>query len=343
MNKDIVLQNLESFKTEALAKFNSAQNKQVLYDVKVQFLGKKGGITEILKDLGKLSAEDRPLLGQASNQVKQELEQAYEDALRQLNEKEIESALKSTRIDTTLPGLYGAIGHAHPISSMLDKLTDVFVQLGFDVHEGPEIETDYYNFEALNIPPNHPARDMQDTFYVSEGKLLRTHTSPVQIRVMKDSPPPIYIVAPGTVYRKDSDVTHTPMFHQIEGLVIDKGITIRHLKGVVESFLREIFDAKTKVRFRPSFFPFTEPSAEVDIGCVNCLGKGCRLCKNTGWIEIMGCGMVHPKVLANVGIDKDIYTGFAFGVGIERLTMLYHGVNDLRLFFENDSRFLASF
>ncbi len=343
MNKEIILQKLQDFKLGALDRFQASTNKQALYEAKVHFLGKKGGITEILKDLGKLSAEERPVIGQAANTVKADLEESYTACLNRLDQEEIQQSLKASCVDITLPGLYANRGHAHPISDMMDKLTDIFVQLGFDIHEGPEIETDYYNFEALNIPQNHPARDMQDTFYVQGGRLLRTHTSPVQIRVMKDSKPPIYMVAPGTVYRKDSDVTHTPMFHQIEGLVVDEGINLKHLKGVVESVLKEIFDSKTKVRFRPSFFPFTEPSAEVDIGCVICQSKGCRVCKNTGWLEVMGCGMVHPNVLNEVGINTDQYTGFAFGMGVERLTMLYHGVNDLRLFFENDSRFLSSF
>jgi len=341
--KDLLIQKLETLKMEAKDVFVQASNLDDLYQKKLIFLGKKGRLTEVLKELGQLSVQDRPVLGALANQLKVELESLYSNIQENINKNNINEGLQKDHIDTSLPGFRLPHGHAHPVNLVLDEMKDIFSRMGFDLAHGPEIETDYYNFEALNIPQNHPARDMQDTFYVDGSKVLRTHTSPVQIRVMEKTPPPIQIVAPGVVYRRDSDMTHTPMFHQIEGLLVDENVTLSHLKGVVETFLRLIFESKVKVRFRPSFFPFTEPSSEVDIGCVFCKGDGCRVCKNTGWLEIMGCGMVDPAVFKFVKIDPEKYTGFAFGVGIERITMLKYGINDIRLFFENDLRFLKQF
>ncbi len=334
---------LTHLKDAAATLFKEQLDEASLYQAKVQFLGKKGQLTDILKELGKLSNEERPIVGGLANQVKSELELLYASLLEKIQLQAINEKLTLDRIDVTLPAVGMETGHVHPVSAMLSDIKDVFRRMGFDIHEGPEIETDYYNFEALNIPSHHPARDMQDTFYLGPDVLLRTHTSPVQMRVMEKQKPPIYMVAPGTVYRCDSDVTHTPMFHQIEGLVVDRGANLPQMKAVVSTLLEQIFKKELKVRFRPSFFPFTEPSAEVDIGCVLCDSKGCRVCKNTGWLEVMGCGMVHPQVFHHAGIDPEEFTGFAFGLGIERVTMLKHGIGDLRLFYENDLRFLKQF
>jgi phenylalanyl-tRNA synthetase alpha chain len=296
-----------------------------------------------MKGLGSLSPEDRPVVGQMVNVVKAQLEERVDSVLLEIRQKNKEEKLRSERLDVTLPGRRRPLGTKHPISMVIEEITGIFAGLGFKVAEGPEIEMDYYNFEALNIPKDHPARDMQDTFFVNDSIVLRTHTSPVQIRTMLKQAPPVRIIAPGTVYRCDSDATHSPMFHQIEGLLVDKGVTFGDLKGILTIFVNQCFGAGTGVRLRPSFFPFTEPSAEVDIACVMCKGKGCRICKNTGWLEILGAGMVDPEVFRHVSYDSEAFTGFAFGMGIERIAMLRYGISDMRLLFENDLRFLAQF
>lgn len=341
--KTILLQKLEALESQIREAMDVATTPDALYQVKVQFLGKKGGLTEILKDLGKLSAEERPLVGAAANKLKESAENHLQTRRKILEKEVLEASLAQSALDVTLPGFQWPRGREHPVTKMLFDVKEIFRRLGFDLHEGPEIETDYYNFEALNIPPDHPARDMQDTFYLKDGHLLRTHTSPVQIRVMEKIKPPLRMISPGVVYRKDSDVSHTPMFHQVEGLMLDRDVSLSHLKGVLSVFLTELFESKLEVKFRPSFFPFTEPSAEVDISCVICGGSGCRVCKQTGWLEVMGCGMVDPAVLEFVKVDSEKFTGFAFGMGIERLAMLKYGVDDIRLFFENDQRFLRQF
>lgn len=328
---------------EAGAELAAADNIAAIEEIRVQYLGKKGVLTERLKQLGQLPPERRPQAGKWVNEAKQKL-QAEIDARRQ----EIELVARERRhqsegIDVTLPGRGMGLGGAHPVTRTLERLEALFSRMGFEVADGPEIEDDYHNFEALNIPRDHPARAMHDTFYFDDGSLLRTHTSPVQVRYMQTHKPPFRIIAPGRVYRRDSDVTHTPMFHQIEGLLVDESASFADLKGVVHLFLVQFFERSLKLRFRPSFFPFTEPSAEVDIGCVICDSKGCRVCKQTGWLEVLGCGMVHPEVFRHVGIDSERYSGYAFGLGVERLAMLRYGVNDLRLFFENDVRFLQQF
>lgn len=344
--KDSLIQNLNQLQEEASESFRSQDSTESLYKSKVEFLGKKGKLTSILKDLGKLSNEDRPLVGAEANKIKKALEKLYDQREKSLADSQILKTLESERIDWSLPSGKEERGRLHPVSKISNEMQDIFTSMGFDVFDGPEIESDYYNFEALNIPENHPARDMQDTFYIKgDKKLLRTHTSPVQIHVMENEKPPIAMIAPGVVYRKDSDVTHTPMFHQIEGLMVDKGITMAHLKGVIELFLKKVFGEKFKIRLRPSFFPFTEPSAEVDIECVICQSKktGCRVCSETGWLEIMGCGMVDPQVFSYVDIDPKKFSGFAFGIGVERVAMLKYGINDIRLFFENHPKFLRQF
>ena len=350
--------NLQILTDTALSAIKSAESIKTLDDIRVEYLGKKGSITEQLKALGKLPKEERSAAGAQINIAKQAVQRAIEDHRIALETAELAARLASEKIDVTLPSRCDC-GSAHPVTITMQRIQSYFEQIGFSVAEGPEIEDDYHNFEALNIPAHHPARAMHDTFYarkagtenadkdggnVQDGAhVLRTHTSPVQVRVMETQKPPIRIVCPGRVYRCDSDITHTPMFHQVEGLMIDEDVTFAHLKGVVQEFLRVFFEKDLAVRFRPSYFPFTEPSAEVDIECVICSGKGCRVCKKTGWLEIMGCGMVHPNVFEHVGIDGDVYTGFAFGMGVERLAMLKYGVTDLRLFFENDVRFLSQF
>lgn len=319
--------------------------------LKAAYLGKGGRVTECLKGLGQLPPDERPAFGAQVNQLKQRIETGFREIQDKIAREKREAKLKSESVDVTLPGRAVTAGGLHPITSVLDEVEDIFHGIGFSIHEGPEIETDFFNFEALNIPANHPARDMQDTFYIEgyPSHLLRTHTSPVQIHVMKKMKPPIRMIAPGAVYRRDSDISHTPMFHQVEGLAVGEGIQFSHLKGVVSYFLHRLFGEGLNVRFRPSYFPFTEPSAEVDIQCVMCRGKGktgeepCRLCKTSGWLEVMGCGMVHPAVFEKVGYDTKKYTGFAFGMGIERLAMLKYGIPDIRLFFENDVRFLKQF
>jgi phenylalanyl-tRNA synthetase alpha chain len=320
-----------------------AQTLTELDAVRVAYLGKKGHITAQLIGLGRLPAEQRPRAGQAINEAKEALSAALEARHALLEAQELERALEAERIDVTLPGRGHAVGGLHPVTRTMQRVEALFTSIGFTVAEGPEIEDDYHNFEALNIPAHHPARTMHDTFYFDAHHLLRTHTSPVQIRVMEQQGPPVRVIAPGRTYRGDSDVTHTPMFHQVEGLLVDEGVTFADLKGILAEFMRNFFERDLDVRFRPSYFPFTEPSAEVDISCVICSGKGCRVCKQTGWLEVLGCGMVHPEVFRHVGIDSERYTGYAFGAGLERLTMLRYGVNDLRIFFDNDLRFLRQF
>ncbi len=334
---------LQRMRDAALQSIAQAAGEATLQGVRVRFLGRKGELTGLMKGLGALSAEDRPLVGQLVNTIKDEIESCLESALTAARDQEINRRLQSERIDVTLPGRRLTCGTRHPITLVIQEVCDIFAGLGFSVAEGPEIEHDWYNFEALNFPPDHPARDMQDTFFVENNLLLRTHTSPVQIRTMLKQKPPLRIIAPGTVYRCDSDATHSPMFHQIEGLMVDKGVTFGDLKGMLTVFTNQLFGQKTAVRLRPSFFPFTEPSAEVDIACVICGGKGCRVCKQSGWLEILGAGMVDPEVYRHVNYDAEEISGFAFGMGIERIAMLKYGINDMRLLFENDVRFLRQF
>lgn len=338
------MKNLDDIVSEATSLLGRIDNAIELEQVKARYLGKSGALTELLKGLGKLPAEERPTMGSRINQAKNQLETTLKNRRDIIHAKELAEKLKQDALDVTLPSRGINVGGLHPVTQTLQRIESLFHSIGFDVASGPEIETDFYNFTALNIPDNHPARAMHDTFYIDNGDLLRTHTSPVQIHYMQNNEPPIKLIAPGRVYRCDSDVTHTPMFHQVEGLWIDENANFAALKGVLADFMAHYFERDDlSVRFRPSFFPFTEPSAEMDIGCVMCNGKGCRVCSHTGWLEVLGCGMVHPNVLKHVNIDSEQYIGFAFGMGVERLTMLRHGVNDLRLFFENDLRFLKQF
>lgn len=334
---------LEQLKREALASICAAGQVEQLQEIRVRLLGRKGELTALMKGLGALSAEERPSVGQLVNSVRDEIETALESASEAARECAKAERLRSERIDVTLPGRRTATGTKHPVTLIIEEICDIFAGLGFAVAEGPEIEHDWYNFEALNFPPEHPARDMQDTFFVENNLLLRTHTSPVQIRTMLKQKPPLRIIAPGTVYRCDSDATHSPMFHQIEGLMVDSSVTFGDLKGILTVFTNQLFGQKTSVRLRPSFFPFTEPSAEVDIACVICGGKGCRVCKSSGWLEILGAGMVDPEVYRHVNYDAENISGFAFGMGIERIAMLKYGITDMRLLFENDVRFLRQF
>lgn len=336
---------LEALRKQAVELLDAAADLDGLRELKIKYLGKKGPMTEILRGMGKLSAEERPRIGQIVNDIKSELTGIIEKKTEELEAKALEYKLAHEKVDITLPGRQPAHGHLHPITLTLREVKKIFMRMGFDVKEGPEIENDYFNFEALNLPKDHPARDMQDTFYITNEYLLRTQTSPIQARTMQSLEPntPIRMIAPGTVYRCDYDATHSPMFHQVEGLVVDKNISLADLKGTLELFLKEIFGSSVKVRLRPSYFPFTEPSVEVDISCVICGGKGCRVCKNSGWLEILGSGMVHPNVLRMSGYDPDLMTGFAFGMGVERIAMLKYGIDDLRLFFENDLRFVHQF
>ncbi|MBW6510025.1 MAG: phenylalanine--tRNA ligase subunit alpha [Desulfuromonadales bacterium] len=336
-------QRIQQLQHDSLAALHHAASLKDLQAVRVQVLGKKGSLTDIMKGMRDLSAEDRPLVGSLVNVFKDTFEGVYASRLSFLEDQEISARLSREAIDVTLPGRRSVRGSLHPVTLVTDDIVDIFSRLGFSVEEGPEIEKDFYNFEALNIPKDHPARDMQDTFYINDDLVLRTHTSPVQIRTMLKQPPPIRIIAPGTVYRRDSDLTHSPMFHQIEGFLVDERVTFGDLKGILTHFLNEYFGAGLQVRFRPSFFPFTEPSAEVDIACVICGGSGCRVCGGTGWLEILGCGMIDPEVFTAVNYDAKKYSGFAFGMGLERIAMLKYGVSDLRLFFENDLRFLKQF
>ena len=338
-----MFEEIERLRTEFEDRISKVSSLSEIEELRVQFLGRKGKLTALLKSIPTMPPEKRKDFGKACNRLKEEIEKRIKEKLLFIKEEEKKKKLESERIDVSLPGRKLPVGSLHVVTKTLKEILRVFTSMGFSIAEGPEIETDFYNFEALNIPKGHPAREMQDTFYVSEDVVLRTHTSPVQIRVMEKHQPPIQIVAPGKVYRKDADVTHTPMFHQVEGLMVDQKVTFADLKGVLELFLKEIFGPETKVRFRPSYFPFTEPSAEVDIGCVICGGKGCKVCKGTGWLEILGCGMVDPAVFKAVDINPEVYQGFAFGMGVERIAMLKYGIDDLRLFFENDLRFLRQF
>jgi phenylalanyl-tRNA synthetase alpha chain len=338
-----VQQQIAQLLAEAQAAAGAAADLTAIEDIRVHYLGKKGLLTEQLKRVGTLPPEERPNVGKWVNQAKDALTERLQARKAELEGKAQGEKLGREQLDVTLPGRGNATGGPHPITRTLERLERLFVGMGFAVADGPEIEDDYHNFEALNIPPNHPSRAMHDTFYFDARRLLRTHTSPVQIRYMEQHKPPLRIIAPGRVYRCDSDVTHTPMFHQIEGLMVDEQVTFADLKGVLSEFLKRFFEKDLKVRFRPSYFPFTEPSTEVDISCVICGAKGCRVCKNSGWLEVLGAGMVHPEVFRHVSIDSERYTGFAFGLGVERLAMLRYGVNDLRLFYENDLRFLQQF
>ncbi len=337
-------QELEAIRQRAISELEAAKGQQELETLRVKYLGKKGEVTAILKKMGGLSAEERPVIGQLANEVRTMIEDEITKRAAELKEAALQERLKSEALDVTLPGRQRPLGASHPLSIVLDEIKEIFVGMGFDIVDGPEVETDYYNFEALNIPKNHPARDTQDTFYINENILLRTQTSPVQVRVMEKQKPPIRIISPGRVYRSDAvDATHSPLFHQIEGLVVAEGITFADLKGTLETFVKRLYGEDSVVRFRPHHFPFTEPSAEVDVQCFNCHGEGCRLCKGEGWIEILGCGMVHPKVLQNCGIDPEKYSGFALGMGLERVVMRRYNIDDLRLFYENDVRFLKQF
>lgn len=337
------MNNLQTLLEQALSAVTQAETVNALEQVRVQFLGKKGEITEQLKNLGKLPPEQRREAGADINRVKDAVQEALKGRQELLEQAELNAKLARESVDVTLAGRRNAVGGLHPVTRSMQRIESFFANMGFQVVEGPEIEDDYHNFEALNIPGHHPARAMHDTFYFDASTLLRTHTSPVQVRVMEQGGAPYRIICPGRVYRCDSDLTHTPMFHQVEGLLVDQDITFADLQGMLAIFLRDFFEKELDVRFRPSYFPFTEPSAEVDIQCVMCNGKGCRVCKHTGWLEVLGCGMVHPKVFEHVNVDTEKFTGFAFGMGVERLTMLRYGVNDLRLFFENDLKFLRQF
>ncbi|MDD4600616.1 Phenylalanine--tRNA ligase alpha subunit [bioreactor metagenome] len=336
---------LKAMRQEALRELEQITEIDTLTEIRVKYLGKKGQVTSMLRGLGQLDPSERPRMGQVVNEIRTELEECINAKREALKALELSHRLASERIDVTLPGRKPLIGHKHPLTLTLDRIKNTFMSMGFNVEEGPEVETDYFNFEALNLPKDHPARDMQDSFYITENILLRTHTSPVQARTLQATEPnkPIRIIVPGKVYRRDYDATHSPMFQQVEGLVVDKGIRFSDLKGTLELFIYEIFGSNVGVRFRPSFFPFTEPSAEVDISCVMCGGQGCRVCSSTGWLEILGSGTVHPRVLEMSGYDPNQVSGFAFGMGVERIAMLTYGIDDLRLFYENDMRFLRQF
>ncbi len=338
-----MIEALGHIREEVLASLSKVHTAEEITEVRVKTLGRKGSLTQLLKQLGALPEAERKEIGKRANEIKEALESQIEEALHQLKEREKKEALEKEKVDITLPGRRIPMGKRHPITQTLDEIVQIFSHLGFEVVEGPEVELDYYNFEALNIPKGHPAREMQATFFISEDVVLRTHTSPVQVRTMEKRRPPIRVICPGAVYRCDSDPTHSPMFHQVEGLLVDKGITFADLKGVLTVFVHEMFGEETRLRFRPSFFPFTEPSAEVDIECFICGGKGCGVCSNTGWLEILGSGMVDPAVYQFVNYDPEEVTGFAFGMGIERIAMLKFGINDIRLFFNNDLRFLRQF
>ncbi len=331
---------IEQIREEALTAVVAAHTAADIEALTIRYLGRKGAITRFLRDIAGLPAEERPLAGKRANEVKKSLQVAFSEATERINQNEGDA---DGSIDVSLPGRPVARGALHPVTLVMNRICNIFERLGFSIAEGPEIETDYYNFEALNFPKEHPARDMQDTFFVSDDIVLRTHTSPLQVRVMEKQSPPVRIVAPGKVFRCDSDLTHTPMFHQVEGLMVAENISFGDLKGILTVFVHQMFDEQTSLRFRPSFFPFTEPSAEVDILCVMCRGNGCRVCSHTGWLEVLGSGMVHPAVLENVGYDTNRFTGFAFGMGVERIAMLKYGIDDIRKFFDNDLRFLSQF
>lgn len=340
-----MIEKLQHLAEEARRALAAAGSLEELNEIRVRYLGKKGELTQVLRGMGALSAEERPRVGQAANEVRASIEEELAARTAALKEIVKEQRLRSEGIDVTLPGTPVLRGGKHPLTLVLEEIQEIFLGLGYSIAEGPEVETDYYNFEALNLPKDHPARDMQDTFFISSEILLRTHTSPVQVRTMEKTVPelPVKIIVPGKVYRRDDDATHSPMFHQVEGLAVDKRITFSDLKGTLDLFAREMFGPQTKTRFRPSYFPFTEPSAEVDISCVMCGGKGCRVCSHTGWLEILGSGMVHPRVLEVSGYNSEEVTGFAFGMGVERIAMLKYGIDDMRLLFENDLRFLQQF
>ncbi|MCI8387780.1 MAG: phenylalanine--tRNA ligase subunit alpha [Clostridiales bacterium] len=326
------------------ARTQLAEAQADLEAIRIRYLGKKGELTGVLRGMGQLSAEERPKIGQLANEVREYIENAIAEKAEAQRKDALENKLKNERLDVTMPGKAPEIGKRHPLAQIQKEMEDIFVGMGFGIVEGPEVEYDYYNFQALNIPENHPARDTQDTFYITDNILLRSQTSPVQVRTMEKQKPPIRIISPGRVYRSDAvDATHSPLFHQLEGLVVDKGITMGDLKGTLETFAKTMFGDQTQIRFRPHHFPFTEPSAEVDVSCFVCGGKGCKLCKGEGWIEILGAGMVHPNVLRGCGIDPEEYSGFAFGMGIERVTMIKYGIDDMRYLYENDIRFLNEF
>ncbi|MTI60916.1 MAG: phenylalanine--tRNA ligase subunit alpha [Firmicutes bacterium] len=335
---------LKEIEEEGKKIFSTVNDLEKLEELRIDFLGKKGKITDVLRQMGKIPAEERPVVGKIANQLKNKLNKLLQDKRDELTELAEQKSLADEKIDVTLPGKEPNIGHVHPLTNISNKIKEVFIGLGYTIAEGPEIENEYNNFEALNVPKHHPARDLQDTFYINDNYLLRTHTSPVQIRTMAENQPPIRIIAPGRVYRSDElDASHSPVFHQLEGLLVDKGIAFSDLKGTIELFVKAIYGEDTKTRFRPSYFPFTEPSAEVDISCVICGGEGCRLCSQTGWLEVMGSGMVHPNVLEMAGVDTSVYSGFAFGMGLDRIAMLKYGIEDIRLLYENDKRFLHQF
>ncbi|MEK6554649.1 MAG: phenylalanine--tRNA ligase subunit alpha [Bdellovibrionota bacterium] len=334
---------ISAIQNEALAAFKAAKNSQELYDLKVKFLGKNGSFNAIMKEFGKAPASEKPKLGQLVNQAKTALESAYMTCETQLKSQEMSASIARESLDLTLPGTERTQGSLHPITLVIEEMVQILSRIGFSVRTGPLIESDRNNFEALNIPADHPSRDMQDTFYINPAYVLRTHTSPVQARTMESEKPPIRILAPGPVFRSDSDISHSPNFNQIEGLLVDEKVSMADLKGTISFFVKELFGTDTKVRFRPSFFPFTEPSAEVDCTCPICKGKGCRMCKSSGWIEIGGCGLIHPKVLSFCGIDAEKWQGYAFGFGIERIAIIKYGIDDIRLFSENDTRFLKQF
>lgn len=335
---------IQEIKIAVEEQLKNTSSLEDLEALRIKYLGKKGELTAVLKGMGGLSAEERPIIGAMANEVRAFLEEEINTKKADIQKVLQNEKLKNEVIDVTLPGKTQEMGGLHPLTKVMNDLKDIFIGMGFSIAEGPEVEYDYYNFEALNIPPNHPARDTQDTFYVNDNIVLRTQTSPMQVRVMENQKPPIKIIAPGKVYRSDAvDATHSPIFHQIEGLVVDKGVTMADLKGTLEMFIKRLYGEQTKVRFRPHHFPFTEPSAEVDVSCFVCGGEGCSVCKGEGWIEILGCGMVHPKVLSKCGIDPEVYSGFAFGIGLERIAMRKYDIDDLRLYFENDIRFLNQF
>jgi len=338
-----VKEELEKLRDEVITSISRASTEKELSEIRVGVLGRKGSLTQLLKQLGTLSETERREVGKLANLVKESTEAKIEEALSGIQERERSAALEKEKIDVTLPGRRVPVGRRHPLTQILDEIIDIFSRLGFEVAEGPEVELDYYNFEALNIPKGHPAREMQATFFISDEVVLRTHTSPMEVRTMEKHPPPVRIISPGPAYRRDSDPTHSPMFHQVEGLLVDKGITFADLKGVLTVFVHQMFGRETRLRFRPSFFPFTEPSAEIDIECIICGGKGCGVCSNTGWLEILGSGMTDPAVFGFVDYDPEEVTGFAFGMGVERIAMLKYGINDIRLFYTNDLRFLRQF
>lgn len=335
---------LEVIKQESIRELESVNSLQELEELRIKYLGKKGELTQVLRGMGALSTEERPIIGQLANEIRDYINEKIEQTEYFFKRREVENRLRNEFIDVTMPSKIKELGNKHPITKVLDEVKEIFIGMGFSIVEGPEIEKVYYNFDALNHSKFHPARDMQDTFYITEDMLLRTQTSPVQVRTMEKSKPPIRILAPGRVYRADEiDATHSPMFHQIEGLVVDKGITMANLKGTLDVFAKRLYGDNIRTKFRPHHFPFTEPSAEMDCSCVACGGKGCRVCKGTGWIEVLGAGMVHPNVLSNCGIDPEVYSGFAFGMGLDRIVMLKYDIDDLRLMFENDKRFLEQF